>query len=103
MNEPQAIKEKPAREHESARELLVFQENQHATLYTAQKNDEAIREYVHRIGEIGALADKLVEFAEDHGDLSPEDIQPADVARLTDALATLQAACAILGNRTVVS
>lgn len=67
------------------------------------ENDEVVREYAQRIGEIGALADALVEFAEDHGDLSPEDVSLADVARLTDALATLQAACAILGNRTIQS
>lgn len=60
-------------------------------------NDVAVGMYVNKLDEIDRIAGLLADFAEDHGDMDPDEITMRDVSRLTHGLISLRAACEMLG------
>ena len=47
-------------------------------------NDEALNDYIAKIAQISKLAELLAEYADDHGGISPEAVNWADVGTVTE-------------------
>ena len=62
-----------------------------------QPNEQALTAYVAHIDTIATIAARLVQYAEDHGGIAPDDINWTHVSDLTEVVKALRGAVSWAG------